>query len=205
MNEFEEHNWGWQLQQWGQQFGEWWELHTQQLTRNLPELLLADWLKYLALPPWVYQLLFWLLVGLVLIIFGLFLVRVGIPFFRGYLKKIRDRSNPDKYRKSKPLVTKLPVSQWLRRSQQFQTQGDYTEACRCLYFALLQQLDDREIVPQQPSRTDREYQELLAPLPQISLYKILLRTHEELCFSTRPISAERFTQCQQALEEILNL
>ena len=81
MNEFEEHNWGWQLQQWGQQFGEWWELHTQQLTRNLPELLLADWLKYLALPPWVYQLLFWLLVGLVLIIFGLFLVRVGIPFF----------------------------------------------------------------------------------------------------------------------------
>lgn len=205
MNEFEEHNWGWQLQQWGQQFGEWWELRTQQLGGNLPDFSLADWLESLALPPWVYQLLFWVLLGLALIALGLFLGRIGMPFLQRYLKKNQDRSNSLKNRQSKPLVTKLSVSQWLRRSQQFQTQGNYTEACRCLYFALLQLLDDREIVPQQPSRTDREYQEILASLPQISLYKILLRTHEELCFSTRPISAERFSQCQQALEEILNL
>ncbi|NJL90080.1 MAG: DUF4129 domain-containing protein [Coleofasciculaceae cyanobacterium SM2_1_6] len=205
MDEFEDYNWDWQLQQWGQQLGEWWELRTQQLTRNLPDFSLADWLKYLALPPWVYQLLFWLLLGLAFLALGLLLGRVGMPFLKNYLQKLQDRSNSTKNRRSKPLVTKLPVNQWLRRSQQFQTQGNYAEACRCLYFALLQQLDDREIVPQQLSRTDREYQELLAPLPQISLYQILLRTHEELCFSSQPISAERFTQCQQALEEILNL
>lgn len=95
------------------------------------------------------------------------------------------------------------MQKWLQRSQKFQAQGNYTEACRCLYFALLQYLDEGGIIPQKDSRTDREYRQLVAPLPDNSLYQILLNTHEELCFGLQTISPEKLAQCHQALETIM--
>jgi hypothetical protein len=195
---FEENSWTWQGQQWGQQLQEWWELHTRLLEKNLPSFSLPDWLKNLGLPPWLYQLIFWLLLGLVLVWLGWQLVSVGIPYFQ----KVWQHS--PLFPSSPQVKTKpLSVAKWLKRSQQFQAQGNYSEACRCLYFALLQQLDDGGIIPQRISRTDREYQQLVAAFPKNSLYHILLTTHEELCFGLQPISPEKFTQCQQALETIL--
>jgi len=194
---FEENSWSWQMQQWGQQLQEWWELQTRLLEKNLPDFSLPDWLKNLGLPPWVYQLIFWLLLGFILVWLVLLLISLGMPYF----KKVWDRS-PLLTTSPKVKTKHLSVAKWLKRSQQFQAQGNYSEACRCLYFALLQRLEDRGI-NSPDSRTDREYQQLVATFPENSLYQILLTTHEELCFGLQPISPEKFTQCQQALETIL--
>lgn len=206
MDKFEENSWTWQGQQWGQQLQEWWELQTQLLGKNLPDFSPPDWLKNLGLPLWVYQLIFWLLLGLALVWLIWQLISVGMPYF----KKIWHRFAKRSLWESPLLITSpqvkpkhLSVAKWLKRSQQFQAQGNHSEACRCLYFALLQQLDDHGTIPQRISRTDREYQQLLAAFPEDSLYQILLTTHEELCFGLQPISPEKFTQCQQALETIL--
>ncbi len=197
MSNFEENNWAWQLQQWGQQFGEWWELQTQALERNLPKFEYPDWLKNLGLPAWVYQSILWLVLGVVLTWLSWQLLRVGIPYLQKIVKRsIASPSSPTKLRQ-------LKVQKWQERSQKFQAQGNYTEACRCLYFALLQYLDEKEIILQQDSRTDREYRQLVILLPHDSLYQILLNTHEELCFGLQTISPEQLAQCHQALETIM--
>lgn len=197
MSNFEENNWSWQLQQWGQQFGEWWELQTQRLERNLPKLEYPDWLKNLGVPEWVYQLIFWIILGVVLTWLSWQLIRVGIPYIQKMVR--RSRAFPS----SSTKFQQLKAQKWQERSRKFQAQGNYTEACRCLYFALLQYLDEKQIILQQDSRTDREYRQLVTPLPHNSLYQILLNTHEELCFGLQNISPEKFAQCHQALETIM--
>lgn len=197
MSNFEENNWAWQLQQWGQRFGEWWELQTQAVERNLPKFEYPDWLKNLGLPAWVYQLIFWIVLGVVLTWLSWQLLQVGIP----YLQKIARRSIIPTNSPTK--LKQLKAQKWQERSRRFQAQGNYTEACRCLYFALLQYLDEKGVILQQDSRTDREYRQLVTPLPHNSLYQVLLNTHEELCFGLQTISPEKFTQCHQALETII--
>ncbi|MGB3204593.1 MAG: DUF4129 domain-containing protein, partial [Crinalium sp.] len=105
-------------------------------------------------------------------------------------------------------ISELTVSDWLKRSQTFQRQGNYAEACRCLYMAMLQQLNDSGIVPHQPSRTDGEYLQLIQDLPQYRSYETLLTTHQKACFGNTEIRAVEFEQCQQAyraISDYLNL
>jgi len=197
MDKFEENNSIWQLQQWGQQLGEWWELQTQKLAGDPSRNGLPDWLKNLGLPDWAYQLILWIALGVILTWLSWQLLRVGIP----YLKKMLPRYT--QAHTSRPQARPLKMQKWLERSRQFQAQGNYTEACRCLYFALLQHLDEKEIISQQESRTDREYRQLITPFPDHSLYQILLTTHEELCFGLQSMSPETLAQCHEALETIL--
>lgn len=163
----------------------------------MPKFDYPDWLKNLGLPVWVYQLILWIFLGVILTWLSWQLLRVGIP----YLQKMARRSitSPNAATKSR----QLKAQKWQERSQRFQDQGNYTEACRCLYFALLQYLDEKGIILQQDSRTDREYGQLITPLPHNSLYQILLNTHEELCFGLQTISPEQLAQCHQALETIM--
>ena len=110
MSNFEEDNWAWQLQQWGQRFGEWWELQTQGLRKSLPQSDYSDWLKNLGLPAWVYQLILWIVLGIILAWLSWQLIRVGIP----YLQKIANRSiaSPNSPAKSR----QLKAQKWKERS-----------------------------------------------------------------------------------------
>ncbi|NEQ27810.1 MAG: DUF4129 domain-containing protein, partial [Microcoleus sp. SIO2G3] len=99
-------------------------------------------------------------------------------------------------------VSELSVAGWLERSQKFQQQGNYQEACLCLYRAMLQRLNDAGIAPHQSSRTDGEYLQLIRQLPQPQPYQTLLMTHQQLCFSNTEASPSVFEQCQQAYREI---
>ncbi|MEG4005235.1 hypothetical protein QUA41_00410 [Microcoleus sp. Pol11C1] len=51
----------------------------------------------------------------------------------------------------------MSVAKWLLRSQKLQQQGKYRQACRCLYLAALQPLNDAGTAIHQPSPTDGEY------------------------------------------------
>lgn len=191
--EFEKTNFGWQLQQLQRQLGEWIELEFSK--RNLEDWSLPDWLKNLSLPDWLLKAIFWGIVAFLLIWISWQLWRVWGSSLSAIPRMRNLNQQPT-------TISELTVSDWLKRSQIFQRQGNYAEACRCLYMAMLQQLNDTGIIPHQPSRTDGEYSQLIQDLPQYHSYETLLATHEKACFGNTEISTLEFEQCQQAYREI---
>jgi hypothetical protein len=95
-----------------------------------------------------------------------------------------------------------PVSAWLRQAQDWQQQGNYAEACRSLYFAMLQRLHERQAIPHQSSRTDGEYLQLVDHLPRAQAYRVLIQTHEQVCFGDQPIAGRDYQRCQRAYQEL---
>ena len=194
---FEKNSLGWQLGQLQQRFGEWWELQTSQFSPNRPEASVPSWLNSPIL--WlIAKAAFWLLLALLLSWAALQIVRLLNPYFYSLRNQL---SQPDD-KARETLVSELSVAEWLERSQKFQQQGNYQEACLCLYKAMLQRLNDAGIAPHQSSRTDGEYLQLIQQLPQPQPYQTLLMTHQQLCFSNAEASPSVFEQCQQAYREI---
>lgn len=191
---FEKTNFIWEFEQQRQRFNEWLELI---LSRNRTELPQVSW------EPWVLELL-WLIVRVIFwLILGLLLIWLAREIWRNW-KKYYD-SFPASLQTIDSKGTnanKLKVSAWIERSRKYYRQGNYQEAVRCLYMAMLQKLNDRGIILDETSRTDGEYRQLIQNLPNREAYQILLNTHEQLCFANSPISLEIFERCQQAYQEI---
>ncbi|AFY83643.1 DUF4129 domain-containing protein [Oscillatoria acuminata] len=187
---FENDSIGWQIQLLRQNISEWWELQTSKL--ELPEF-----------PQWqmsgldqVARVIGWTIAILVAIWFSWRLADLLVP----YLYRI---FGPTAVRVQETTLTpRLSVEEWLKRSRQFQKGGNYGEACRCLYLAMLQGLNDRGIIPHQPSLTDREYQALLQQDIQNNAYQTLLQTHEKFYFGNQVITSDTWSECQQAYREI---
>ena len=99
-------------------------------------------------------------------------------------------------------VQVFTVNELLAKSQQFQQAGDYTQASRWLYLAMLQRLNDANLIPHQDSRTDREYISVLSTVPSVNVGEILVAMHEQLHFGNRQIASEDFDRCQQAYRQI---
>ena len=193
--EFEQTNLGWQLQQLQKQLGEWIELQFNQ--RHLPDWSLPAWLKNLSFPNWLPKAVFWGIVAFLVIWMSSQLWRLWGSSLNALAWKLQNLAQQPSTQ-----VSELTVSDWLKRSQIFQRQGNYTDACRCLYMAMLQQLNDTGIIPHQPSRTDGEYLQLIQDLPQYRSYETLLTTHEKACFGNTEISTLEFEECQQAYRAI---
>jgi hypothetical protein len=194
MKDFEKTNWGWQWHQFQQQVWEWLELQFSQTNLNLPKAPSINW----SFPDWLPKTIFWVIVSLLVAWIGWQVWQRWGSYLGAFPSWWQNLS-------AKPVTaqtSELKMSQWLKRSQDLARQGNYTQAYRCLYMALLQQLNDTGIAPHQPSRTDGEYLQLTQDLPQESSYELLLLTHEQLCFGDREISQTRFEQCQQAYRQI---
>ena len=184
MANFQKTSWSWQLEQLQQRWGEWLQA---KLTGVFPKQNLPAWL----ISAMTYLLWFLLLAGLTWIIYQM------VDFF--WQKRGRRRQV------SSPVALSLKaktIAELLAQSQQFQLQHNYSEACRCLYLAMLQRLHDASLIPHQNSRTDREYAELLKQLPTLQNSTVLLRTHEQLQFADRSISAAGFDSCQEAYNQM---
>lgn len=193
---FEKTNFGWQIKQWQQQISEWLE------ARLFPAINDAIGRPNWSIPNWFWQLLtwiFWLALGLL----AAWLLWQLWQFLLPYLSNIGSNVNrtSDRSNQIEPSRT-YTAAEWIKRSQRFQQQGNYTEACRALYMAMLQTLNDSQIVPHQISRTDGEYLRLLQNSPQAQLYQLLIATHERLCFNGEPISSQVFADCQQAYQAL---
>jgi len=191
---FEKSNWGWQLQQLQQRIGEWWELKTAQ---NVPKVQTPSWLDSPILQI-IARVIFWVIVMLLLTWFVWQVWQLLRPYIHSFNNPLRQTT--DKARKAQ--ARELSVAAWLERSHKFQQDGNYHEACLCLYMAMLQRLSDSEIAPWQPSRTDGEYLQLIESLPKSNPYQTLLMIHQQLCFSNAEASREIFEECQQAYREI---
>lgn len=193
MGSFEKNNLGWQLYQLRQRLGEWWELKTSQTLSNMS---LPSWITSPILEK-VIKALFWGILGLLVTWLVWQLWQVLHPYLYNLKNQRSQLTNS-----ATTSVRESSVADWLQRSQKFQQQGNYREACICLYRAMLQRLNDRGIAEHQPSRTDGEYLKVVQQLPQSNPYQTLLTIHQQLCFSRAEASPRMFEQCQQAYRDI---
>lgn len=192
---FAKTSWGWQLSQFQQRIGEWIELQLSRLKSPFSDVN-PDWSLDI---PWLVNLveaLIWLLIVVILAWLVWQLWRVLEP----YLYSLRQQKTSSNGQKSQ--LTQLSVQDWLKQSQAYFAQGNIKAACLCIYQAMLQRLHDNGIAPHQASRTDGEYQQLLANMPQSPAYQTLIATHEQLCFGDAEVLPTTYEQCQQAYREI---
>ena len=194
---FEKDSLGWQLRQLQQQIGEWWEFQTSQININPPDDSFLSGLDFELI--WnILKIFGWLLLAIIFCFLALQLVRLLTPYFY-YLNNLGESAATQFTNRP---AKNLSVSQWLEKAKKSQKQGNYREACRCLYMAALQRLNDKEIIPHQQSRTDGEYLELIRNLSQPQPYQKILQTHEQLLFGNIEVSQSMFEECQQAYQQI---
>ncbi|MBD1825334.1 DUF4129 domain-containing protein [Cyanobacteria bacterium FACHB-DQ100] len=191
--QFQRSDFNWQIQQFFRRVGEWIELRFPQVQPpNLPDA--PNWW----FPSWWLEAGFWVLVSLAVAWLG-FQIYLWVHAYlnrnQAEIAKFFDltASQPEKER---------TIAGWVKSAQEFQQQGNYREASRALYMAMLQRLNETKLITIDKSRTDREYSRLVQLLPQAESYQMLLETHELLCFSDTPISAEMFDRVQRAYGNI---
>ncbi|GAP98879.1 DUF4129 domain-containing protein [Leptolyngbya sp. NIES-2104] len=188
--QFQKTDFNWQLQQFFRQVGEWIELNFPQIQPpNVPDP--PNWSS------WWLEAIFWTIIVLFVLWLG-FQIYLAV---RSYVR--RNQAQIAKFLdRSATLEKELTIAQWVRTAQEFQQQGNYREASRALYMAMLQRLNETKLIPGDQSRTDREYSRLVQLLPQSESYQMLLEIHELLYFSNLPISAEMFDRVQKAYGNI---
>lgn len=191
---FEKTSLDWQLQQFSQRLGEWFERLLDSRTPNRPNLGLPEF------PEWLFRGLFWLMVIGTVAWASWQLYELLEPYLATYWRS--GRGNPSIAISSQP---ERSLAEWVRQARTAQQQGDYRAACRALYMATLQQLSDRGMISQELSRTDGEYLNLMQTQNLPRPYQVLIRTHERLCFDRVPASLEVYNRCWQAYQEIERL
>jgi len=186
---FEKDSLGWQVQLLQQQIGEWFE---RLLTgAQAPSAKSPNW----SVPDWAYRLCFWAIAIALAVWLGWRLYRLLSPYVLTNLfpgQRLQAGHAPAEL---------VPEARWVVRSRTFAQEGNYRAACQALYMAVLQQLDDRKILPGDRSRTDGEYLRFLQTQPNPRPYYVLFRTHERLCFGDVEISEAQFIDCEQAYRE----
>ena len=189
--DYQKNSLGWQWEQGTRRMGEWWEQRFSRLgDADLPDL--SQWSS----PEWLARGLFALIVGGLVGWLGWHLWKLLRPQWQ------RWRQRQGFYGPGAMAAPHPSADQLMRQAQHFQRQGDYQAACRALYLGFLQWLADRpqphQSSPQQPSRTDGEYGQLLEPEPQAAAGQVLLKTHERLCFSSAPVTEADYRACEEA-------
>ncbi|NJL19938.1 MAG: DUF4129 domain-containing protein [Leptolyngbyaceae cyanobacterium SM1_3_5] len=181
---FQQNSLDWQLRLFSQRVGEWVEVRLADTQLPVPNVQIS--------PDWIVTLC-WIILAAI----ALWLIWQLVNLLAPQLRQVQvSRSQPQVAARS------LSAAEWLKQAQQQQQQGNYREACRSLYLAMLQRLDETQQIPIAASRTDGEYSQCVRQLSQPQLYQLLIQTHEQVCFGSQPITIENFRSCQQAYEQI---
>ncbi len=194
---FEKNSIGWQLQQIKQSVGEAIEQFLANLRFNptppKPQssspTINWDWLTY-----WRHFL------GMVLVLLlVVWLVWWLGPIMRGAIARWQVREG---LQGPGPQGPTRSAGLLIQDAQDYGARGNYREACRALYLATLQQLNDRKILQHQLSRTDGEYARMVEPLNTAKAHRTILNIHEQITFRPGAVDAATFKACEQAYEAI---
>lgn len=165
---------------------EWLEWQISRLRFDFPEVDLPK------LPEWLGSVTFWFFLGLLILV----IISIIITYVNNIPKSIPESTKVTSNAKV------LTVDQWLKRSQKYFEQENYHDACLSLYQGMLQLLDERQLIPQQQSRTDGEYWRLIEGFSNPLPYQTLLLTHQSLCFGNVKASLKTWENCYQAYQKI---
>lgn len=194
---FQKDSVGWQWQQLTQRLNEWIEARWTEPSPSSPDINLPQW----SIPEWFVKGFFWGVWGALLA----WCLWKSFPTLKrlwySWLPQALSRSS-----QPRSSVPQHSLSYWLRQSKTLARQSNYPEACRALYFALLQWFHEQGIILHSSSRTDGEYVHLLSQVlltpPQAHAAAIVLHLHQQLCFSPSPLDQQDFLHCQQAIETL---
>ena len=196
-NPYQKDSIGWQLQQWQQRLGEWWELKT---SNTFSDAEAPDWLLSPTLET-IVEVIFWFLVVLIIVWLVWQIWRLVSPYlYRLNLKLSQLEPPPHQLAKKE-----LSAAGWLTKAHQFKLQGNYQEACICIYLAMLQYLHEQGVIPHQSSRTDGEYLTLVQQFPNFRPYQTILVNHQGLCFGNVKASSKLVKELQQAYQQIVKI
>jgi hypothetical protein len=194
---FQKDSLGWQLEQLTQRINEWIEARWNASNPPSPDIDLPQW----HISEWFVKGFFWALLG------GL----LGWCLWKSFptLQRLWYQWLPQTLRRSsssRSFSKPQPPQYWLLQSKILARQSNYPEACRALYFALLQWLHDQDLISQSASRTDGEYLQLLPQVlispSQADSTAIVIHLHQELCFSSKSLNQEDFLQCHTAIQTL---
>lgn len=186
---FETNSLGWQVRQLRRQLNEWFEYQWSQLDIDPPPLPQWSW------PEAFGRGLFWLIVvGLAL----------GLSWLlcRQLMRLWRRQHRTGAVLTTAATIPTRSAQHWWHQANTYAQQQQYREACRALYLAALQHLNDRQILPHDRSRTDGEYLQSLEPILQTQPYQLLIRTHERIEFGDISIGLDNYQRCRRAYQEI---
>lgn len=181
---FQQNSIDWQFRLFSQRIGEWMEVRLANTQLPIPNVRFS--------PDWIVTLCWIILIAIALWLIWQLFNLVAPQLARPHAERLRAAT----------VARSLSAADWLKQAQQQQQQGNYREACRSLYLAMLQRLDETQQIPIADSRTDGEYLQCVRQLPQPQPYQLLIQTHEQVCFGSQPITIENFRSCQQAYEQI---
>ncbi|TAE54338.1 MAG: DUF4129 domain-containing protein [Nostocales cyanobacterium] len=196
---FEKTNWSWQFYLFQMRVGEWLDYQFSRFQKSLPKLP-SGW--EISPEMWyLLNILFWVILAVFVIWVIWRLWQEFGTYIYAWLAKLDNFQISDKNVSYRQLSSNILI----KKAQEFYQQSNYREACRYLYLAMLQQLHEKAIAPQQPSRTDGEYLQLLnSKTNAIQPYETLITTHEKLCFSDQQILPENYQQCEQAYQDLFD-
>lgn len=188
---FEKTNPAWDLRLWQQRSGEWFErILSSWQPSDSPDT--SNPVRPPTIPVQLWTVIFWLLalVLVTIIVWNLY------PLVHRYLTQ----SQPDRpIAPSKESIDRTQ-NQWLQQAKKAQSQGDYTQACRALYFAMITRLQDQTLLSKDPSLTNGEYRHLLKT--RSPAYRTLINAHDESLYTGRPMTQERYAECDRAYRNI---
>lgn len=194
----EKTSFSWQLSQLKQRFDEWWELNTQKMGENIPDVDLFSWLNNDVIES-IAKSFFWLVLACLLAWIGIKITRL----IDRYITNLNNKNNPTIIKERKQETIILSVNKWLKRADYFKQQGNYRDAIWCLYMAMLQKLNDNNIALHQESRTDGEYLKIIQQLPNFSAYQTLLINHQKLFFGKKEATINMWEESFEAYKTII--
>jgi hypothetical protein len=189
MATYQKSNLAWEIQQLVQNGREWLEWQTGRFWDRVPQVDLPEIKNWEWWESLILHGLLWL--GIALAIAIIFLNRKSLQRYWRNLTEVDLSPNFP--------ATPPGASYWAKLAQQAARNGDYYQACRHLYLAMLQMLQEQQLADQTPGRTDREYQRLTEQLPQASAYATVFTIHQALCFGQQQASLQLFQDCQEAI------
>ncbi|MEA5420636.1 DUF4129 domain-containing protein [Spirulina sp. CCNP1310] len=194
MSEFAKDGLGWRWGQVQQQVAEWWAWQMQQApVPDDPDV--PNWLTEL---PWgiLGRVVAWGGIG-ALTLWGVWVLWRSLhPYWQQYQNRThRPPTDLDK-------TQQYTAEEWRSQAQTYYRQGNFQQACLCLYGGMLQTLHDRGIAPHLPSRTDGEYVAAIQSLPRPEPYLTLLTMHQGLRFGETLPNDQLFEQCWRAYGEL---
>jgi Domain of unknown function (DUF4129) len=191
-SQFEKSNPGWDLRLWQQRTGEWFERLRANWQPSPPDLPDRS-VKPPEILPQVWTVIFWLLV--------IALVTVILWNLYPIVQRVLAAPRPDRPTVEPPIPDRSQM-EWLQQARHAQSQGDYTQACRALYLAMVKKLQDQSRLTRDPSLTNGEYRAILNTQARPQPYRTLINAHDESIYTDRPLTQERYAECDRAYREI---
>lgn len=103
------------------------------------------------------------------------------------------------------MVPRLSAQEWVRRGREASDRGDFREAIRCIYWAGIVHLQMTGLLPEDLTRTPREYlRDLTGPKAsekQLSLRQ-LTKQLERIWYGLLPAGSDEFQGCMRNLRDL---